>query len=178
MRIIGGRHAGLRLQPPVNLPVRPTTDMGKEALFNTLQNRMDFEGITALDLFAGTGNIAFELASRGAAHVIAVDIHFKCVQYINATAKDKLKLDTVKAVKADALKFIANCRDQFDFIFVDPPYDLAQLPQVPEHIFSQGLLKPDGVLVLEHASTKKIPHHSGLVETRKYGYSSFSFYQA
>src|SRR5690606_6743980 len=77
MRIIGGRHAGLRLQPPANLPVRPTTDMGKEALFNTLQNRMDFEGIAALDLFAGTGNIAFELASRGAAHVIAVDIHFK-----------------------------------------------------------------------------------------------------
>src|SRR5690606_5851858 len=126
MRIIGGSRAGLRLHPPAALPVRPTTDMAKEALFNVLQHRMDFTQIRALDLFSGTGSIAFELASRGAASVTAVDIHFKCVQYINATAK-QLELTTIKAIKSDVLKFIPACKEEFDFIFIDPPYELAQL---------------------------------------------------
>ena len=176
MRIIGGSHAGLRLQPPNSLPVRPTTDMAKEALFNVLQHRMDLAGMDVLDLCAGTGNMSLEMASRGAAHVTAVDIHFKCIQYINATAA-KLNLNTVKAVRADVLKYIASCKVQFDFIFVDPPYEMPQLPDIPRRIFDRGLLKPSGWLVLEHATTRKIPLHARLVETRKYGYSSFSFYQ-
>ncbi|MGK6351396.1 RsmD family RNA methyltransferase [Parapedobacter sp. DT-150] len=176
MRIIGGTHGGLRLHPPPTLPVRPTTDIAKEALFNVLQNRIDFEGIAALDLFSGTGNIAFELASRGAAAVTAVDIHFKCVQYIKATA-EKLKLSAINAMKADVLKFIPACNDQFDLVFIDPPYDLPQLPQLPGQVISDGLLKPGGLLVLEHASTRKIETQPHWVETRKYGYSSFSFYQ-
>src|SRR5690606_2457506 len=151
MRIIGGSRGGLRLNPPANLPVRPTTDMAKEALFNILQNRIDFEGMDALDLFAGTGNITFELASRGVASVLAVDIHFKCVQYINTTAT-KLNMSTVKAMKADVLKFIGSCSDTFDFVFVDPPYDLPQLPQLPDRIIDQGMLKPGALLILEHSS--------------------------
>ncbi|SEL86768.1 RsmD family RNA methyltransferase [Parapedobacter koreensis] len=176
MRIIGGSHGGLRLNPPSILPVRPTTDMAKEALFNVLENRIDFDGIAALDLFSGTGNIAFELASRGAASVMAVDIHFKCVQYINTTAQ-KLNLTAIKALKADVLKFIPTCKDQFDLVFIDPPYELPQLPQLPSRIFAAGMLKPGGWLVLEHATARKIEAQVHLVETRKYGYSSFSFYQ-
>lgn len=176
MRIIGGSHAGLRLRPPVNLPVRPTTDMAKEALFNVLQNRIDFEGTYVLDLFSGTGNIAFELVSRGAAKVVAVDIHFKCVQYIKGTA-EQLKMTALQAVKADALKFISTCTDKFDFIFADPPYELPQLPQIPDLIFNSGMLNPGGLLVLEHSSIRKIVEHPSLIESRKYGYSSFSFYQ-
>src|SRR5690606_4442043 len=120
MRIIGGSHAGLRLQPPTSLPVRPTTDMAKEALFNVLQHRIDFDGVDVLDLCAGTGNVTFEIASRGAGRITAVDIHFKCIQYINSTAR-KLDLVSVKGVRADVLKFIASCKDPFDFIFADPP---------------------------------------------------------
>lgn len=176
MRIIGGTRAGLRLHPPAALPVRPTTDMAKEALFNVLQHRVDFEQVKALDLFSGTGGIAFELASRGAASVLAVDIHFKCVQYINTTA-GKLDLAVIKAVKADVLKFISSCKEAFDFIFIDPPYDLPQLPQLPERVITQGMLKPGAIMVLEHSSTRSIGTHPNLVETRKYGYSSFSFYQ-
>ncbi len=176
MRIIGGQKAGLRLYPPGTLPVRPTTDIAKEALFNVLQNRVDFEGMQVLDLFSGTGNIAFELASRGAARVVAVDIHFKCIQYVNTAAK-KLQMDAIKAIRADALKFITSCKDEFDFIFADPPYELPQLPQIPDRIFASGLLKPGAWLVLEHASTRKIAEHANLMETRKYGHSSFSFYQ-
>ena len=176
MRIIGGNRAGLRLNPPTTLPVRPTTDMAKEALFNILQNRIDFEGMDALDLFAGTGNISFELASRGVANVLAVDIHFKCVQYIHTTAT-KLNMSTVKATKADVLKFIGSCSDAFDFVFVDPPYDLPQLPQLPDRIIDKGMLKAGGLLILEHSSTRSMAAHPTLFETRKYGYSTFSFYQ-
>lgn len=149
--------------------------MAKEALFNVLQHRIDFVGMQVLDLCAGTGNVSLEMASRGAARIMAVDIHFKCIQYIQATAK-KLGLEAVKGVRADVLKFIASCKDRFDFIFVDPPYELPQLPDIPRRIFDGGLLKPGGWLVLEHATTRKIPTHAYLVETRKYGYSSFSFY--
>lgn len=176
MRIIGGSHAGLRLHPPATLPVRPTTDRTKEALFNVLQHRVDFERLQVLDLFAGTGSIAFEAASRGAKRVLAVDVHFKCVQYINQTAKN-LGIGTLQAVKADALKYIVTAKDTFDFIFADPPYDLPQLPQIPEMIFTRGLLNPGGILVLEHSSVRKLGTHPNLSEIRKYGYSSFSFYQ-
>ena len=176
MRIIGGSHAGLRLQPPHTLPVRPTTDMAKEALFNVLQHRFDFEGIQVLDLCAGTGNMTLEMASRGAAKVTAVDLHFKCIQYINETAK-KLSMEVVKGVRADVLKYIASCKETFDFIFVDPPYEMPELADIPRRIFDRGLLKPDGWLVLEHATMRKIPVHPMLVDTRKYGYSSFSIYQ-
>mgnify|MGYP000899176956 CR=1 FL=1 len=175
MRIIGGRLGGLRLNPPTNLPVRPTTDIAKEALFNILQNKLDFDGLECLDLFAGTGNISFELASRDVEHVDAIDLHFKCVQYINDTA-DKMKLEQIKARKADVFKFIASCRDTYDFIFADPPYDIPKLPQLPKLIFDQQLLRNGGLLVVEHPSTRQMEDHPNFIETRKYGYSSFSFY--
>jgi RNA methyltransferase, RsmD family len=175
MRIIGGRLGGLRLNPPTNLPVRPTTDIAKEALFNILQNRLDFDGLQCLDLFAGTGNISFELASRGVEHVDAIDLHFKCVQYINDTA-EKMKLEQIKARKADVFKFIASCKNTYDFIFADPPYDIPKLPQLPKLIFDQQLLHADGLLVVEHPSTRQMEDHPNFIETRKYGYSSFSFY--
>lgn len=176
MRIIGGRLKGLRLHPPSRLPVRPTTDLAKEALFNILHNRLDFDGLNVLDLFAGTGNITFELASRGARAVLAVDKHFRCVQYIRDTAKE-MQEPGIQVVKQDVFKFIETSRDSFDFIFADPPYDLPSLPQLPEMIIRKRLLTRGGLLVIEHPSTRQLPAHDSFVETRKYGYSSFSFYR-
>lgn len=176
MRIIGGKHGGLRLNPPGNLPVRPTTDIAKEALFNILDNKIDFEAADCLDLFAGTGNVSYELSSRGAPTVLAVDIHFKCVQYIQQTA-EKMKMDGLKARKADVLKFISKPSGTYDFIFADPPYDLPTLPQLANNILASGLLKEDGLLVIEHPSTRQLEDAEGFQETRKYGYSSFSFYR-
>jgi len=175
MRIIGGRLGGLRLNPPTNLPVRPTTDIAKEALFNILQNRLDFDGLKCLDLFAGTGNISFELASRDVESIDAIDLHFKCVQYISDTA-EKMKLEQIKARKADVFKFIASSKNTYDFIFADPPYDIPKLPQLPKLIFEQQLLNDHGLLVVEHPSTRQMEDHPNFIETRKYGYSSFSFY--
>lgn len=175
MRIIGGRIGGLRLNPPSNLPVRPTTDIAKEALFNILQNRLEFDGLNCLDLFAGTGNISFELASRAVQNVDSVDLHFKCVQYITETAK-KLKLEQIKAKKADVFKFITSCKSTYDLIFADPPYDIPKLPQLPKLIFDNKLLNENGLLIVEHPSTRQMEEHPNFIETRKYGYSSFSFY--
>ncbi len=177
MRIISGKHGGLRLNPPANLPVRPTTDLAKEALFNILDNKIDIEASDCLDLFAGTGNVSYELSSRGAASVLAVDLHFKCVQYIQQTA-EKMKMEGLKARKADVLKFIAKPAGSFDFIFADPPYDLPSLPQLANNILTSGLLREGGLLVIEHPSNRQLEEAAGFLETRKYGYSSFSFYHA
>src|ERR1700754_506609 len=104
MRIIGGTLRGLRLNPPKNLPVRPTTDLAKEALFNILQNQIDFEGIRVLDLFSGTGNISLEFASRGAAQVTSVDRSVQCVHYLKDTARQH-KLTNITGHKDDVFKY-------------------------------------------------------------------------
>lgn len=175
MRIIGGKAAGLRLNPPQNLPVRPTTDIAKEALFNILNNKIDFDGLECLDLFAGTGNISFELASRGAGKVTSVDLHGKCILYISETAK-KLDLQQIKTRKADVFKYIKTDKDQYDLIFADPPYDIGQLPLLAQMVLENNLLKKDGLLIVEHLSNRKMLEHPNYVETRQYGNSSFSFY--
>lgn len=176
MRIIAGQYGGLRLSPPANLPVRPTTDIAKEALFNILDNRMALEGLICLDLFAGTGSISFELASRGAHSVESVDIHFKCLQFIKDTAK-RLKTDIIHTRKANVLQYIATSRNQYDFIFADPPYDIPSLPQLANLIIENKLLKPGGMMVVEHPTTRKMDDSPFYIETRRYGYSSFSFYR-
>ncbi len=176
MRIIGGKIGGIRLNPPTNLPVRPTTDLAKEALFNILQNYVDWDEANCLDLFCGTGNISLEMASRGALSVESVDIHTKCIHYVNDMSK-KYALDTISTRKADVFKFINSCKKTYDFIFADPPYDIALLPQLPQLILDNGLLNANGVLVIEHPSMRKLVDHDCFVETRKYGYSSFSIYK-
>ncbi|MGH2622358.1 MAG: RsmD family RNA methyltransferase [Sphingobacterium sp.] len=175
MRIIGGTAAGLRLSPPQNLPVRPTTDLAKEALFNILNNKIDIEDMNCLDLFAGTGNISFELASRGAKLIDSIDIHGKCIFYIEQSA-NKMNFSQIKARKADVFKFIKSAKSSYDLIFADPPYDIDQLPQLAKLIFETNLLTPGGLLIVEHPSNRKLMDHPYFVETRKYGNSSFSFY--
>jgi len=176
MRIIGGQLGGIRITPPANLPVRPTTDLAKEALFNILQHHLSWEEASTLDLFSGTGNIALELASRQAKHITAVDQYGKCCAFIH-TQKIKYKLEQLEIVKSDVFKFIQRCKQTFDFIFADPPYDLPMLTQLPQLIFNQGLLHLGGIFVLEHPNTRKIEEHPFFIEKRNYGYSAFSIFQ-
>ena len=176
MRIIGGTLRGLRLSTPANLPDRPTTDLAKEALFNILQNQIDLESITVLDLFAGTGNITLEFASREASQVTAVDRSIHCVNYIRATGKQH-KLENIKVFKADVFKYLEAETDRYDLIFADPPYDLNRIPEIPKIIFDKKLLKEDGLLIIEHQSMQNLSNQPGFVEQRRYGHSSFSFFK-
>lgn len=176
MRVIGGKIGGIRLHPPNNLPVRPTTDLAKEALFNILQHQVEWRDSDCLDLFCGTGSISIEMASRSARSVDAIDIHSKCLLFLKDMAK-KYDLDTIHTQKADVFKFISSSSKTFDFIFADPPFDHPQLAQLPGLILESNLLNEDGILVIEHPSMRKLMPHDLLVETRKYGYSSFSFYK-
>ena len=176
MRIIGGKLKGLRLSPPSNLPVRPTTDKGKEALFNILVNQLDFEAISVLDLFSGTGNISLEFASRGVPRIVSVDKAYGCVQYLKSTAKS-LDLTAIKAYRADVIKFLQQETEKFDLIFADAPFDMPQLPTIPKIVFERELLTTDGLLIVEHPSTIKLDYYPQFTEQRKYGYSSFSFFR-
>ena len=176
MRIIGGSLKGLRLNPPKNLPVRPTTDLAKEALFNILQNQIEFEGMRVLDLFSGTGNISMEFASRGAEQVTSVDRSIQCVHYLKDTARQH-GLTNIKAYKDDVFKYLQLENEQFDLIFADPPYDLNGIPEIPKVIFEKNMLLPDGLLIVEHQSMQNLSNHPAFVEQRRYGHSSFSFFR-
>jgi 16S rRNA (guanine966-N2)-methyltransferase len=175
MRIIGGKLKGLRINPPADLPVRPTTDLAKEALFNILLNQVDFEDIRVLDLFSGTGNISLEFASRGVPEIISVDRNFGCFKYLKDISK-QLKLDTISAFKADVFKFLELETDPFDLIFADPPYDLTRIPEIAKLVFDRNLVKQGGYLIIEHPSMKKLDNHPNFREQRQYGSSSFSFF--
>jgi 16S rRNA (guanine966-N2)-methyltransferase len=176
MRIIGGTLKGLRLNPPKNLPVRPTTDLAKEALFNILSNQLDLEGLNVLDLFSGTGNISLEFASRSAAAVTSVDLSINCVKYLKDTAKQH-DLQNIKAYKADVFKYLQMETAVYDLIFADPPYDINRIPDLPKIIFERQLLAADGLLIVEHQSMQNLSNHPAFIEQRKYGYVSFSFFR-
>ena len=174
MRIISGTHKGRRLIAPNTLPVRPTTDRAKEALFNILENRYFFDGKNVLDLFSGTGNIAFEFASRGCEEILAVDNNFNCINYIENT-RDELGLN-ISTIKSNCLQYLKNCKQQFNFIFADPPYDYKEYQELKNLVFEKNLVKKDGVLIIEH--NKDTSFEADNIELRKYGtvhFSVFSF---
>ena len=175
MRIIGGRLKGIQFFAPASLPVRPTTDMAKEALFNILYNNFDFDSCEVLDLFSGTGSVSFEFASRGIKKVTAVDKHSGCIYWIKSVIA-KHGLTEIEPQKADVLKFLQQHTQQYQIIFADPPYDLPNIPQIPQLVMQNNLLADDGVLIVEHASMMKLDQLPGYTHTRKYGNSSFSFF--
>lgn len=178
MRIIAGSLRGRKILPPKGLPVRPTTDMSKEALFNVLTNRFYFDEIRVLDLFSGTGNISLEFASRGVEDLVAVDQNFRCCAFLTQTAEE-LKLPGIEVVRDDVLKYIERKHAKpFDLIFADPPYDMKLLPELPGRVMGSDLLKAGGLFILEHPSYLRFGQQNFFQETRRYGQSSFSFFQS
>lgn len=177
MRIIGGMHKGRRFNPPAkNWRTRPTTDYAKEGLFNILINQIDFEQTKVLDLFCGTGNIAYECISRGSTDVTCVDKFHACIKFIKETAILLKAENTLTAVKSDVFKFIQKCDTQYDFIFADPPYALPKMNDIPDLIFQHKLMTQDALLVLEHGAQRTFENHPNFDSSRKYGDSVFSFF--
>ena len=177
MRIISGFHRGKRILAPKKLPVRPTTDRSKEALFNILQHQFDWENTSALDLFSGTGSISYEFGSRGAKEIIAVDQNKMCNDFIRKTS-ERLELN-IKAIKMDAIKYLSTISKSYNLIFADPPYHhkTHQYISLIEIIFDNNLLKKEGLLIIEHSSQKKLESHPRFSQSRKYGSNVFSFFE-
>ncbi len=177
MRIISGKYKGKRLTAPKKLPVRPTTDFAKEALFNILNNKIEFTEVSLLDLFAGTGNISYEFGSRGTQNIVSVDQHFGCVKFINKTAEE-LSFP-IKTVKADVLKYLSSSALKFDVVFADPPYDIKQIDfeDIINKVFKNQWLTNDGFLIIEHSKHTDLSNSEYFVDARRYGGSVFSFFE-
>ncbi len=176
MRIIGGIHKRRIIHPPKNLPVRPTTDRAKESLFNILNNLLEFEDVSALDLFAGTGNISYELASRNCKLVTSVDRDYGCIRFISKVKSD-LGMGNLKPIKQDVFRFVGSTKIAYDFIFADPPYALNSLIEIPKLILNNNLLKPDGILVIEHPDSIDFTNSPGFFDHRYYSRVNFSFFR-
>ncbi len=175
MRIISGTHKGKSIVAPNNLPVRPTTDFAKEALFNILENNFYLDDVEVLDLFSGTGNISYEFASRGAKLINSVDQNFNCYNFLKKTSNN-LKLTAINPFKADVFKFLKNHPKQYDVIFADPPYDLKNIDEIALLVFQFNTLKEQGWLIIEHdkrTNLSTLPHFSSI---RKYGNVHFSVF--
>ena len=177
MRIISGKFKGKRLIAPKTLPVRPTTDMAKEALFNILNFQIDFQEIKLLDLFAGTGNISYEFISRGTTQITAVDQHYGCVKFINKTANE-LEAE-INTVKSDVFKYLDKVKTKSDLIFADPPYDFStdDFQKIPQLVFDNNLLEEEGLLIVEHSKHTDLSETVNFSESRRYGNSVFSFFK-
>ena len=150
MRIISGELGGRRFNPPGNMPfTRPTTDIAKEGLFSVLQNNLTLESVKSLDLFGGTGSISYELFSRGVQDLTIVEKDPTMYEFIKKTAKE-LGIDVINVVRNDVFKFMRETSDKYDLIFAGPPYAMGNIEELPEVVFKQSLLQPQGWFVLEH----------------------------
>jgi 16S rRNA (guanine966-N2)-methyltransferase len=177
LRIIGGRYKGRRINPPSNFKARPTTDFAREGLFNILNNRVDFESVTVLDLFSGTGSISYEFASRGALTVHLIE---KDMNHISGIKKilTELNLQNVKPIHIDVRAYLKTCSAKYDIVFADPPYELTWLEELPDLVSQAGVIKNDGFLILEHPKDISFSGHKLFFERRNYGGVNFSFFHA
>ena len=175
MRIISGKYGRRRFDVPTNITARPTTDMARENIFNVLNNLLDYSSTSALDLFAGTGAVTFELASRGCPSVVCVEkasVQYRFIQHV----KTQLRAEEVHPMRGDVFRFINTCSQAFDFIFADPPYDLPQLGELPQLIMASRLVRPGTLIVVEHPreyAFDSLPHFS---QHRAYGKVNFSLF--
>lgn len=176
MRIIRGKYGRRRFDVPTNITARPTTDFARENIFNVIENLIDIEGITALDLFGGTGAVTFELLSRGAASVTTVEKAATQFRFIEKTAQT-LGERNLRLIRGDVFRYLASARPaSFDFVFADPPYDLPDFAEVPRRVLESAIVRPGGIFILEHSRNhdfSSLPHfHSH----RAYGSVNFSIF--
>ncbi|MCS6819551.1 MAG: RsmD family RNA methyltransferase [Chitinophagales bacterium] len=175
MRIISGKYKGYRLKQPHFEPTRPTTDFAKEALFNVINNYFNFNNLSILDLFAGTGAISYEFLSRGAQEVTSVEIHRKCIEFIKQTSRH-LNFSGHHIIQADVFQFLQLQKKTYDIIFAGPPYALPELPQLPDIIFEKQLVEGEGWFILEHNPQYSFDLHPHFWKQREYGTTIFSIF--
>ena len=177
MRIIGGKLRGKSILPPKGYQARPTTDFAKEGLFNILDNEYEFDGLSVLDLFGGTGSISCEFASRGASDVVCVEMNPANTAFIKAET-GRLGLKAVSVVRHNVFDFLKICTKRFDIVFADPPYAIDGLETIPDQVLSAGIIVPEGYFILEHSGEHSFGGHPFFKKEKKYGNVHFSFFEA
>jgi 16S rRNA (guanine(966)-N(2))-methyltransferase RsmD len=177
LRIIGGKYKGRRIIPHPGFKARPTTDFARESLFNILNNRVDFEEISVLDLFSGTGSISYEFASRGTKEVHLVEMDMRHISGIRRIIKE-LGITNIKTIHIDVKAYLKTCTVKYDVVFADPPYELSWLKEIPDLVTGSGIVKEDGFFILEHPRGMSFSSHKLFFEHRNYGGVNFSFFRA
>ena len=175
MRIISGQYRGKQISPPGNFRARPTTDFAKEGLFNILLNQFELEQADVLDLFSGTGSITYEFASRGARSVVAVEWDPAYHRFIQRTCQS-LEMEQVTVLRMDAFRYLKKPVQSFELVFADPPYDHPRLKDIPDAVLGSGILRPEGMLIVEHPSKISFSAHGRFIRQRNYGSVNFSFF--
>ncbi len=203
MRIIRGKYGRRRFDVPKNITARPTTDFARENIFNVLENIVDFEGASALDLFAGTGAISFEFLSRGCAAVTSVEKAETQHRFIHKVSRE-LGAVGHRIIRGDALKYIAAntsrpavsapdgadaaargaaapvrpCAGRgFDIVFADPPYDLPGFEDIPAAVLASDLIAPGGIFIIEHSAKRDFTSLPGFLDHRSYGSVNFTIFK-
>lgn len=175
MRIIRGKYGRRRFDVPSNISARPTTDFARENIFNVIENLVDIEGIVALDLFAGTGAISFELLSRGASSVTAVEKAATQFNFIRKVAS-MLGDNNLHAVKCDVRRFISTATGSYGLVFADPPYDLPDFDEIAAKVLDSELISPAGYFILEHSARHSYENHPWFMQHRAYGSVNFTIF--
>lgn len=176
MRIIRGKYGHRRFDVPKNITARPTTDFARENIFNVLENIEDIEGKKVCDLFAGTGAVSFEFASRGASEVVAVEqapVQSAFIRKVKETLGDK----AICLVRGDVFRFIERSDQAYDIVFADPPYDHPRFAEIPELIINSKLVKPGTVVIVEHNKNHDFSALPGFTQHRMYGSVNFSIFE-
>lgn len=176
MRVITGSARGRRLITLEGESVRPTTDKVKEAMFSAIQ--FEIEGRQVLDLFAGSGQLAVEALSRGAAHAVLVDVAKSSLAVAEKNLTATGLMERARLVNSDSLSYLSSCRERFDLAFLDPPYRAGLLPRalplVAEH------MNPGGTILCEHPVGEELPETVGgfsQYRSRKYGKIMVTLYR-
>ena len=169
MRVITGKARGVQLKTPDGILTRPTTDRVKEALFSIIN--FDLSGAKVLDLFGGTGQLGIEALSRGAASAVFVDAREDSCKLIRENLKrTKLEKDA-KVIRSDYLDYLNRCREQYNIIFLDPPYAEVFLENSIKRITEIDILQSDGIIVAERPLGKELPwEFEGYTRSKDYKY--------
>lgn len=175
MRIVAGQYKGRRLNPGKMEFARPTTDFAREGLCNVLNNMIDWNKLTILDLYAGTGAMSLEFLSRGAASCVAVDNQASSVRFISKLRQD-WGVQNLEVIKSEVLTYLDRCAAGFDLIFADPPYMLDQLNEVHNLVMEGSLLNEGGLLIMEHDGRKDLSNLYGFSNKRTFGKVNFSIF--
>jgi len=175
MRIIAGTLKRRSIRAPKGNVTRPSTDRTRESLFNLVEARMDLDGASVLDLFAGTGALGLEAISRGAAAATFVEFDPTSLKFARQNAADLGVQNVCFFLRSDAVSYIQRYTGPpFDLILADPPYELEQIPELPQLALPHHT--SDGLFTLEHDSRHSFAGHPNLLVSRPYGRTIVSIF--